>query len=573
MPHNVGGTVSKADLSAAENSFATASAAFETAQTNYNNAQSQFFSLENQLITADGELFEAQVNFDKVDRDPSSTKSDRAEALENLSNAEEARSLVFTAFRAKDVVVQQSESLFFQSERTYFEEQDHLFQVQDQFNFQVSELRESTGVRSGIQNNFDQYLFTGRDSATDATNRSNAQTQLERQNEKLATQELELEGMNRALSYVSEDWEGIWIRLGRVRGAQFGKETLTPRKDALLTGQEEIDTPVNEAFNTVQRLWVSEKTNVINLWVEYSFAFDVFTLSTNTIRNNPGLIKELELANASLDDELRKIGLRLEELGAPFKKGQKVPDEALTLERRGLELEEQKSVNNLEIRRLQDALSDAQELLAENGPDFGTDYVNKLKLHQAKIREIDLTITSIENNIRLKEAEINDSKVDITSTESEIEQYEAILRPKEDALAITEIFVEQVAGAITAGGDSETAVIRAAKQRGQEAGENLTATDALALARSYNWSMKQIKSKITEAANKGETSIIVEALSPATVSVLNDMGYNMRLIGVEKTVIAGGIGEQRREIAVDQEVEISWLFAREADTREYQKLG
>ena len=57
------------------------------------------------------------------------------------------------------------------------------------------------------------------------------------------------------------------------------------------------------------------------------------------------------------------------------------------------------------------------------------------------------------------------------------------------------------------------------------------------------------------------------------MSVLNDMGYNMRLIGVEKTVIAGGIGEQRREIAVDQEVEISWLFAREADTREYQKLG
>ena len=73
MSHNVGGTVSKTDLSAANNSFATASAAFTTAETNYNNAQSAFFSLENNLITADNELFEAQVIFDRVNADPSST--------------------------------------------------------------------------------------------------------------------------------------------------------------------------------------------------------------------------------------------------------------------------------------------------------------------------------------------------------------------------------------------------------------------------------------------------------------------------------------------------------------------
>jgi hypothetical protein len=567
MPHNPGGTVSKADLSAANLSFATASAAYETSETNYNRAESDFFALENTLITRDNQLFEAQSSLDKL-RSSGAPEELLEEAQTDLDEAQDNRDSAFLAFRAKDVVVRQSESIFFSTERTYYSEQDHLFQVQDQYNFQVSELRESTGVQTGIQNNFDQYLFTGRDSATDATNRTNAQTRLTNQNTKLATQELELDGFNRALSFVSEDWEGVWIRAGRVSAPEFNSKTLEVRRDGLKTGQEQIDTPVDAAHKSINEIWVA-KTGVITLWGQYSLAFDTFNLNNTIFRNNPGQIEELQSTLSNLEREKDKLNARIVELGGPFKKGAKIPEEADIINIRLREIDSNIITIKESITKLQLQLDEAQALFNKHGADFGTDYVAKLNLYKNKIKEAELLIVGIERSISLKEGDITSLKEEIVATESEIEQYEAILRPKEDALAITEIFVEQIAGAITAGGDSETKVIKAAKVKGQAAGENITAADALSFSRSFNWSMKQIKSKITEAANKGETSIIVEALSPATVSVLNDMGYNMRLIGIEKTVISGGIGDQRREIAVDQKVEISWLFAREASIEDY----
>lgn len=331
MAHSIGGTVSKADMTAAENSFATASAAYETAETNYNTAESNFFTLERDLINLDNELFEAQFNLDELIKS-GAEEEELEEAQSNLDEAQDNRDSAFLAFRAKDIVVRQSESLFFKAERTYFDEQDHLFQVQDQFNFQVSELRESTGVRSGIQNNFDQYLFTGRDSATDATNRENAQTQLTNQNEKLATQELELDGFNRALSFVSEDWESVWIGSGRVATSQFTK-LLEARRDDLKTGQEEIDTPVNSAFKSINEIW-SAKSGAITLWNEYSLAFDLFTTNSNILKTFPGQIEELNSNLSSLEDEKKKLDAQLVELGGPFKKGDDVPKEAEAVMRR-----------------------------------------------------------------------------------------------------------------------------------------------------------------------------------------------------------------------------------------------
>jgi hypothetical protein len=574
MPHNIGGTVSKADLQAAENSFATASNAYETAETNYNNAEANFFTLESDLITADGELFEAEDNLFKL-QSAGAEEELLDEAQSNLDEAQDNRDTAFLAFRAKDIVVRQSESLFFKAERTYFDEQDHLFQVQDQFNFQVSELRESAGVRSGISNNFDQYLFTGRDSATDATNRENAQTQLTNQNSKLSTQELELDGFNRALSYVSQDFEEIWIRLGRIEAPPFDLE-LTARANKLTNGQEEIDTPVNAALKSVKEIWVS-KTGAIGLWNVYSLNFDIFTTNSNILKNNPGAIRELDSNLSSLEAEKEKIEARIVELGGPFKKGAKIPEEAVPLQARLAQIDgpggEIQGIKE-QIEKLDEELTNAQTLFNKHGADFGTGYVAHLQSYQKKVREVEELIDSIGNSVNLKEEAIATTRSQILSTEVEIEQYEAILRPKEDALAITEIFVEQIAGAITAGGDSETKVIRSAKVKGQKAGENITAADALALARSFNWSMKQIKGKVTEAAEKGETSIIVDALSPATVSVLNDMGYNMRLIGVETTIQkvdnAGGRGVYT-DTAVDQKIEISWLFARDASIEDYSE--
>ena len=386
--------------------------------------------------------------------------------------------------------------------------------------------------------------------------------------------ELELDGFNRALSFVSEDWEGVWIRSGRVGAPQFEK-LLEVRRDGLKTGQEEIDTPVTSAFKSINEIW-NTKTGAIGLWNEYSLAFDLFTTNSNILKNFPGQIEELNSNLSSLEDEKKKLDAQLVELGGPFKKGDDIPKEAEAVMRRIAEIDgpggEIRGIKE-EIEELEGRLTLVQDLFNSKGPDFGTGYVAKLQLYKNKIGEAELSIASVGGSVSLKESEISTLKGQITEKEAEIEQYEAILRPKEDALAITEIFVEQIAGAITAGGDSETAVIKAAKQKGQKAGENITAADALSLARSFNWSMKQIKSKITEAAEKGETAIIVDALSPATVSVLNDMGYNMRLVGVEKTVIAGSVGNQRREIAVDQKIEISWLFAREASLGDYVELG
>ncbi len=574
MPHNPGGTVSKADLSAAELSFATASAAYETSETNYNRAESDFFALENTLITRDNQLFEAQSTLDKL-RSSGAEEDDLAAAEEALDTAQDNRDTAFLAFRAKDVVVRQSESIFFSTERTYYSEQDHLFQVQDQYNFQVSELRESTGVQTGIQNNFDQYLFTGRDSATDATNRTNAQTQLVRQNEKLAVQELELDGFNRALSFVSEDWEGVWIRAGRVSAPEFNSKTLEVRRDGLKTGQEQIDTPVDAAHKSINEIWVA-KTGVITLWGQYSLAFDTFNLNNTIFRNNPGQIEELQSTLSNLEREKDKLNARIVELGGPFKKGAKIPEEADIINIRLREIDLDIRTIKEDVEKLTLQLAETETLFNKHGFDFGTGFEAKLVLFNKKVDEIQTSIIAVGNSISTKELEITKKNQQISEKEIEIEQYEAILRPKEDALAITEIFVEQIAGTITAGGDSETAVIKAAKVKGQKAGENITAADALSLARSFNWSMKQIKSKITEAAGKGETAIIVEALSPATVSVLNDMGYNMKLIDVEKEVIkednSTGRGKYA-EIIIDQNIEISWLFARPASVEDYGIAG
>ena len=112
MPHSIGGTVSKADLAAAENSFATASVIYEASQSAYHKAvEEEFFTAENEFFTAESELKTVLNN-------PDSSEDEIAEALSNRDEARDNRDDAFQTFRAKDLVVRQSEGLFIKTERT-----------------------------------------------------------------------------------------------------------------------------------------------------------------------------------------------------------------------------------------------------------------------------------------------------------------------------------------------------------------------------------------------------------------------------------------------------------------------
>jgi hypothetical protein len=587
MPHSIGGTVSKADLAAAENSFATASVIYEASQSAYHKAEEDFFKLEEAFFTAESEFFTAEGLFITVINNPDSSEEDIEEATTNKDEAQDNRDDAFQTFRAKDLVVRQSESLFIKTERTYFDEQEHLFQVQDQYNFQVNELRESTGVRSGIQNNFDQYLFTGRDSATDATARANAQSELAEHQLELENTRNELNGVMVTLKLLREDWENQWISSGRPIPPKF-EMLITNMFNAEKIENEQHDAPINDAQKAVIEAWCS-KSGIISLWTDYELNYNAYKSFRDTLSRNPQLIKELTLIldgfeerKAEIETEIKSIKEKINAIGE-VEEGSDEEKEVLALEAEITTLEkEEKSIDaekdaaESDKEKAEKQLEEAETRFNKHGDDFGTDYEAKLTLYNKAV-EVGMSVQILEKEADLEKSTRSLQKQEdtVSETENQIEAYEAILRPKEDALALTEIFVEQIAGAITAGGDSESKVIKAAKEKGQKAGENITATDALALARSFNWSMKQIKAKVTEAAEKGETAIIVSALSPATVSVLNDMGYNMKLIDVEKEVIKvdNALGRGRfAEVVMDQEIEISWLFARDANIGDYVGL-